>query len=149
MMSPDASAGFHDEDEVVHEAVYITACSRYPEGFRQLLYHQSTLKTCRGAMEEAGIPCEMPSGAKVFCSPEQYPALCTATEHFKTILRPYHVLSSERCHGTVLRTIRDMPRSLKIRVKADFVYAYIADSDGTDGASSGSAETSSDVFPFQ
>jgi hypothetical protein len=134
-----------EDEEPVHEAVFITACSRYPEGFRQQLLRESALESCRTAMEEAGVPCELPSGCKLFCSPAQYPAICTVTEHFKDLLRPYHVLSSERYHGTVLKTIHNMPRSLKIRVKSDFVYAYITDSDGTDTDAS-SCGTGSDVW---
>lgn len=112
-----------------YESVYITACSRYPEEFRQTLLTGETLEACREAMAAAGCPCELPSGAKVFCSPSQYNLIKDATVNFEGKLRPYHVLSSERYHGVVMTAIRSMRRALKVKVKWQSVCAYISEKD--------------------
>ena len=58
------------------EILVLTSYSRYPEEFRQALLEGPHLQRCRKAMSDAGHSCMLPTGAKIFCLPEQYPAVC-------------------------------------------------------------------------
>merc|ERR1719443_1568928 len=76
-------------------------------------------------MSDAGHNFLLPTGAKIFCLSDQYPAVCAAVGDHFPMLRPYHVLATESTRERVEESIRHVRRSAKVKVKSVVKVAYV------------------------
>ena len=79
-------------------------------------------------MSDAGHNFLLPTGAKIFCLSDQYPAVCAAVGDHFPMLRPYHVLATESTREKVEESIRHVRRSAKVKVKSEVKIAYVTKS---------------------
>jgi len=111
-----AESSSEPRTEQAAERVYLLQFSRYPEELRLALLEGNALRQCRDALKDAGYNASLPSGAKIFVQPWQYKDVKAAL--VGTELRPYHVVVSESLEYLVSESLQQIPRQLKIKIKA-------------------------------
>jgi len=105
------------------EPLYLVCVTRYPAELRNGLVNGSLLAHYRDALNAAGYNFETSSGAKIFCAANQYESVRKSMESMD--VRPYHVVVSATCRDCVVETIARLPKSLKVRIKDEKIYAMV------------------------
>jgi hypothetical protein len=121
--SPEAQIANLDVPNDNMEALFLISFTRCPSEFRLGLVEGPLLRECREDMAAAGFSCELATGAKIFCEPGYYAAICRAVKDLESTLRPYHVIVTEKFRQLLLQTAKACPRSMKVKVKEDRVIA--------------------------
>lgn len=129
-LSREEEAVPEQADRDNEEDVYLLQFSRCPDEWRRMLLHGTPLKQCRLALHEAGHPCTLPSGAKVFVHPSQYQQIMANLNGME--LRPHHVIVAQGLEYLVAESLAGVPRSSKVKLKSK---SHINDMNGTATAS--------------
>jgi hypothetical protein len=105
------------------EPLYLVCVTRYPAELRNDLVNGSLLAPYRDALSAAGHNFETASGAKIFCAANQYDFVRSCMQSMD--VRPYHIVVSATCRELVVETIARLPKSLKVRIKDEKIYAMV------------------------
>jgi len=92
----DAGIAGHVEDTSdasPQEGVFLLNLNRNPKAAMDALYTGPSLKKCRDALEDMGLPCQLPTGALVFVETCQYDAVRHALDG--KVLRSSDVIVTE------------------------------------------------------
>jgi hypothetical protein len=115
--SPDCAVAEPALEAAEKDDIYLLQFSRNPEQFENSLSCGISLKSCRDALEEAGLPWNLPSVAKVFVHPSQYRQSLEFLERYDTRLRPYHVVVAASLQHLVDESLSGIPCRQGARIK--------------------------------
>ena len=85
-----------------HEAITLISFSRYPVELRYVLQNGPLLVPIKEALRHAGHSYELPSGAKLYCSAEQYEDVAAVMSRTDVDVRPYHVVFTDFAREAVM-----------------------------------------------
>eukprot|EP00929_Paragymnodinium_shiwhaense_P015434 TRINITY_DN12351_c0_g1_i1.p1 TRINITY_DN12351_c0_g1~~TRINITY_DN12351_c0_g1_i1.p1 ORF type:complete len:583 (-),score=41.05 TRINITY_DN12351_c0_g1_i1:320-2068(-) len=106
------------EDEAPSgEALHLLTYRRCPHRFHAALDEGPALEECRRAMEGAGHPWRLFSGAHVFVHPDQYDVALAEVEQRGIQLCAHHVIVSASLEQSLSASLQDLPRRFGIRVR--------------------------------
>merc|ERR1712079_668637 len=91
--------------------------SRTPIAYHHELLAGSDLQDCREALNAAGFGVELPSGAKVVVSPEQYNSVIAHISSSELKLFPKHVIVAPEFEQKLQHAIAKLPSSLQAKPK--------------------------------
>ena len=122
------------------EGLYLVTISRTPSEVHLRLKEGPYLKLCLERLAAEGHAAELESGTKIFCEPKQYAETRVAMAHLDFVLRPSHVVATEKYLSSVLHTLENITyqkpcgktkrtRIMYVKVKSTRLFAYIARSD--------------------
>lgn len=97
--------------------VHILTLSRHPAALRDALLHGDALSSCCNALQEQGINPELPSGAKVFCHPDDFRLVLSALGDRP--LMPGHVVVTSEFLDSVHSAVSSIPSKKQVRQKSD------------------------------
>eukprot|EP00929_Paragymnodinium_shiwhaense_P015435 TRINITY_DN12351_c0_g1_i2.p1 TRINITY_DN12351_c0_g1~~TRINITY_DN12351_c0_g1_i2.p1 ORF type:complete len:572 (-),score=61.68 TRINITY_DN12351_c0_g1_i2:320-2035(-) len=121
------------EDEAPSgEALHLLTYRRCPHRFHAALDEGPALEECRQAMEDAGRPWRLYSGAHVFVHPDQYDVALAEVEQRGIQLCAHHVIVSESLEHSLSASLQDLPRRLGIRVRDRSGLGLVAQSANSD-----------------
>jgi len=110
-----------DHDEAV-EPLYLISFSRYPVELRDALHSGPLLAPVRLSLRPRDATCK---GAKLFCSVDQYEAVCACVKNSEHDVRPYHVLLTQSYREALMKTIKRCPSRKGVRVKHEVLLGFV------------------------
>lgn len=101
----------------VSSSVYLLEYSRSPQSFRSCFLTCPKLQECHALLIDNGYDTELPSGAKIFVSPDQFQPVMQTLSAECWELKPRHIIVNDDFEEAVVQTVNSLRSSDRIKQK--------------------------------